>query len=140
MLKTSAYRRAYGQYFTPEPIVACCYTLLAGQLPASPRIADPACGDGAFLRYAAVHSLAGPRDLYGCDVDAALADALAADGLPNVCYADGLDLASLPEAAFDLVVGNPPFGVATALGDGQPLASEVRFLLRAIDLARPGGY
>ncbi|MFL5807308.1 MAG: N-6 DNA methylase [Roseiflexaceae bacterium] len=140
MLKTSAYRRAYGQYFTPEPIVACCYMLLAGRLPPNPRIADPACGDGAFLRYAAAHSLAAPQDLYGCDVDAALAGALAAEGLPNVCYADGLDRVSLPEAAFDLVVGNPPFGVATASGGVQPLASEVRFLLRAIDLARLGGY
>jgi len=28
MLKTNAYRRTYGQYFTPEPVVACCYALL----------------------------------------------------------------------------------------------------------------
>jgi SAM-dependent methyltransferase len=137
MLKINTYRRAYGQYFTPELVVACCYALLAHRLPSHPRVADPACGDGAFLRYAAAQGLAAPQDLYGCDVDAALASGLAAEGLPNVRRADGLDPASLPDATFDLVVGNPPFGVATT--PGHALASEVRFLLRAVELARPGG-
>src|SRR5215213_8642258 len=102
MLKINTYRRAYGQYFTPELVVACCYALLAHRLPLHPRVADPACGDGAFLRYAAAQRLVDPQDLYGCDVDAALASALAAEGLPNVCRADGLDPASLPDATFDL--------------------------------------
>jgi hypothetical protein len=139
MSKISAYRRTYGQFFTPEPVVACCYALLAGCLPSSPRIADPACGDGAFLRYAA-RGLAAAHDIYGCDVDTALVGELNATGLPNIRRADGLDPASLPTATFDLVVGNPPYGVAVQPRDGQPLASEARFLLRALDLARPGGY
>lgn len=132
-------RRAYGQYFTPEPVVAFCYTLLSGALPASPRIVDPACGDGAFLRYAA-HSIAKPSTLYGCDIDPALANTLAAAGLPGVRHADGLLAASLPDRSFDLVVGNPPFGVAARGEDGPARVSEVRFLLRALDIARPGGY
>src|SRR5689334_18188226 len=104
MSKVSVYRRAYGQYFTPEPVVACCYALLEGQLGAGPRVADPSCGDGAFLRYAAAQALAAPRDLYGCDVDAGLVGALRADGFQNVQRADGLDPAGLPGAPFDLVV------------------------------------
>jgi len=72
MTRIDTYRRAFGQFFTPELVVAVCYELLAGWLPAGARVADPACGDGAFLRYAAAHGLAAPRDLYGCDVDAAL--------------------------------------------------------------------
>jgi hypothetical protein len=140
MSKISPYRRAYGQFFTPEPVVACCYALLAGHLPANPRVADPACGDGAFLRYAAARGLAAAHDLHGCDVDAALIGELTAVGLPNIRRADGLDPASLPPAAFDLVVGNPPYGVAVSHRDGRPLASEARFLLRALDLTRPGGH
>src|SRR5436190_4336505 len=114
MSKTTAHRRAYGQFFTPEPVVACCYALLAGYLPPNPRIADPSCGDGAFLRYAAAHGLAAVQDLYGCDLDASLVGALAAAGLPQMRHADGLDPSSLPAASFDLVIGNPPFGVATS--------------------------
>lgn len=137
MIKKSDQRRLYGQFFTPDAVVACCYALLVDALPARPRIVDPACGDGAFLRYAAAHGLAAREDIYGCDIDAGLAGALGAAGLPNIRCADGLDPASLPDAAFDLVIGNPPFGVATR-GDARA-ASEVRFLARALDLARPGG-
>jgi type I restriction enzyme M protein len=139
MSKISGYRRAYGQYFTPESVVACCYALVASRLPPNPSIVDPACGDGAFLRYAALHGLAATDDLHGCDVDAALVGKLTGAGLLNISCADGLDPASLP-GGFDLVVGNPPYGVAVAPSDGPPLASETRFLLRALDLVKPGGH
>jgi predicted RNA methylase len=131
-------RRALGQYFTPDPVVTTCYGFIDGALPPRPRIVDPACGDGAFLRYAAAHHLAAPSDLHGCEVDPALVAALHTAGLAQIRQADGLAPASLPDATFDLVVGNPPYGVATAR-DGQALASESRFLLRAVELARPGG-
>lgn len=137
MPKVSSHRRAYGQYFTPEAVVACCYALLGGLLPAQPAIVDPACGDGAFLGHAAALGLAPAAHLAGCDLDAALVAELHARGLVGVRNADGLDPASLPDAAFDLVVGNPPFGVATS--GRAALASEVRFLQRACALARPGG-
>jgi predicted RNA methylase len=137
LLKKS-HQRIYGQFFTPDAVVACCYALLAGSLPARPQLVDPACGDGAFLRYAAAQGLAAREDIYGCDIDAALVGALVAAGLPHVRRADGLDAASLPVGAFDLVIGNPPFGIATAGGE-RPMASEVRFLLRALELVRPGG-
>jgi hypothetical protein len=139
MPNITTHQRAYGQFFTPEPVVACCYALLAGLLPHAPWVADPACGDGAFLRYAATHAISDRDHIAGCDVDAALAGGLAAD-LPLIRHADGLDPASLPAASFDLVIGNPPFGIGTADNGGAPLASEVRFLLRALELARPGGH
>jgi len=134
----TAHRRAYGQFFTPEPVVACCYQLCAASLPAMPQIVDPACGDGAFLRYAAAHVIAERDRISGCDLDPALAGALAAWGLPRVQQADGLDPASLPDASFDLVIGNPPYGVGGARNGGP--ASEGRFLLRALALARPSGH
>jgi hypothetical protein len=84
--------------------------------------------------------LAHPSDLYSCDLDAALVGELISGGLPNVRRADGLDTASFLAVSFDLVIGNPPFGVATSPGDGRAPASEVLFLLRAIEFARPGGH
>jgi hypothetical protein len=114
--------------------------LLAGCLPPAPKIVDPACGDGAFLRYAAAHALAAPEDIAGCDLDAALVAALVDLGLPGVRCVDGLDSANLANGVFDLVVGNPPFGVATSSYGTRMLPSEARFLLRALELVRPGGY
>ncbi|HEU5100146.1 MAG TPA: N-6 DNA methylase [Roseiflexaceae bacterium] len=136
----TAHRRAYGQFFTPERVVACCYQLLTGALPSAPRIVDPACGDGVFLRYAAANALTVAERLYGCDLDPALAATLATGGLTAVRHADGLDPAVLPDGAFDLVIGNPPYGVGGVRNGGTAPASEVRFLLRALDLARPSGY
>ena len=138
-ISVTAHRRAYGQFFTPEPVVACCYQLCAGRLPSRPQIADPACGDGAFLRYALAHGIADHDQVSGCELDAALADELAAAGLARIRLADGLAPASLPDAFFDLVIGNPPYGVGGARNGGTAPASEVRFLLRALELARPGG-
>jgi predicted RNA methylase len=105
-----------------------------------PQIVDPACGDGAFLRYAAAHAITDRDRISGCDLDPALADALATADLPRVRPADGLDTASLPAASFDLVIGNPPYGVGGTHNGGTAPASEVRFLLRALELARPGGH
>src|SRR3954469_10741591 len=95
LTSVTAHQRAYGQFFTPEPVVACCYQLCAGSLPARPQIVDPACGDGAFLRYAAAHAITDRDRLSGCDPAPALAAALAAAALPFVHHADGLDPASL---------------------------------------------
>lgn len=139
MPNSKPHRRIYGQYFTPPEVVACCFALLAGALPAEPAIVDPACGDGAFLGYALASGLAPAARLSGCDLDPALVDLLHAQGLAGARLADGLDPAALPAGAFDLVVGNPPFGVATSRLGQPALASEVRFLLRALELARPGG-
>jgi len=140
MSRVSNHRRAHGQFFTPALVVACCYDLLAGELAPGARIVDPACGDGAFLRAALERSLAPQEHLYGCDIDPALVAQLQGEGLARVALADGLDPDSQPAAAFDLVVGNPPFGVATSARGGRAQPSEVRFLLRALELARPGGY
>src|SRR3954470_15541145 len=103
LASVTAHQRAYGQYFTTELGVACCYHLCRGHLPAMPQIVDPACGDGAFLRYAAAHAITDRDHISGCDLDPALAAALVTAGLPHVRPADGLDPASLPTASFDLV-------------------------------------
>ncbi len=139
MSNVNMYRRIYGQFFTPEAVVTCCYRLIEGELPSIPAIVDPACGDGAFLRYALDHSMTLRERIIGCELDAALVADLVRSGLQGVRQADGLAPANLPTGGFDLVVGNPPFGVATSSEGRAMLASEVRFLLRALELARPGG-
>jgi predicted RNA methylase len=139
MANISQHRRTFGQFFTPQAVVACCYALVAAELPGAPRIVDPACGDGAFLTYAAERAIGAPDQLVGCDLDPALIAGLAASGLTGARVADGLDPASLPDGAFDLVIGNPPFGVATSANGSAALASEARFLIRAVELARAGG-
>src|SRR5215207_7298202 len=139
MSKISYHRRELAQFFTPRAVVACCFALIEAELPRAARIVDPACGDGAFLTYAAEHGLAARDHIIGCDLDPALIDGLVASGIVGAHLADGLDPASLPDSAFDLVIGNPPFGVATSANGTAALAIEARFLLRALELARPGG-
>jgi predicted RNA methylase len=138
MLKQTLYRRAYGQFFTPRAVVAHCYELLMGLLPPTPRLLDPACGDGAFLRFAIAQSVTERHLAYGSEIDADLVASLRADGL-QVLHTDGLDPAGLPADSFDVVVGNPPFGITTSRSEPHT-PSEVQFLLRALELVRPGGY
>lgn len=132
-------RRTYGQYFTPEAVVACCYQLLDRVLARHPRVADPACGDGVFLRYATTCGLAECADVYGCEIDPAYVAALQTDGFEHVYCTDGLG-AALERESFDLVVGNPPFGIALTAEQRRWPPSEVRFLLQALEIARPGGH
>jgi len=46
---------ALGQYFTPPTVVEFMYQMLLAMMPAKdkrlPRIIDPACGEGIFLKY-----------------------------------------------------------------------------------------
>jgi len=104
----------------------------------APRVIDPACGEGVFLRKALEAGIAERENLVGCDIDPALADVWAATGMANVHNADGL--ADHPELgietnAFDVVIGNPPFGF-----DGRGRSrKEIAFLHRFVRLARTGG-
>ena len=108
------------------------------ELPAQPRVIDPACGDGVFLRQALDCGLATCDRLFGCDIEPHFAESWRAGGLCRVYGADGLadhpDL-GITAGSFDLVVGNPPFGFA---GRGRP-RMEIAFLRRFVDLAAGGG-
>ena len=157
-LLAPADRKARGAHYTPP---ALADRLIALTLPpAAERVLDPACGGGAFLLAAA---RAGVPVLHGVELDPLAADvcraatALVHGGVPaEVDVGDFLELASdLPvmggesEASsvrtegFDAVVGNPPFasplrtGGAGGLGAYTDLAG--RFLVRSLDVVRPGG-
>jgi len=66
-------KRILGQYFTPAPVIEAAYAMLDvlsgrnhGQ---KVRIIDPACGDGAFLRYAIQQGIATKKTAIGIDCD-----------------------------------------------------------------------
>ena len=80
---------ALGQVFTPEPVVRAMLCLRRRR----GRVLEPACGDGAFLRFLEPGALA-------CELD------------PRVCppRACRLDFFALPEhEKFATIIGNPPY-------------------------------
>jgi len=126
-----------GQFFTPRALIDFAFDALAafGAEVADARVADPACGPGEWLRAALER---GAAQALGADCDPAMArawadSALAGDPRCALTVADGLAAGVLPEAACDLVVGNPPFGAD--LADAGPDA--LRELARTSRLPFP---
>ncbi len=106
------------QHFTPPHVVDLTFDLLErlyGPL-ASPRVIDPACGEGAFLCRALERGLTTPDRVVGIERDPELAGRLASADGPRLIVADALLGLRAPavEGAFDLVVANPPFGTGAA--------------------------
>lgn len=105
--------RELGQYFTPKPVVELCFRMLRTLDPevVSPRVIDPACGDGAFLAHALRCGLTAPDRLFGIDKDPEIIRRLRLPEGVRLCAANSLLSSSEhADASFDWVVGNPPFG------------------------------
>jgi SAM-dependent methyltransferase len=128
-------RRRLGAYYTPPHLVAHALDTLPSP-PTRARVADLACGEGAWLAEAAARWPA--ARLVGVDLDrAALARAaLALGDRVELRAGDG---ATERLGPLDLVVGNPPWGAGRAerVRRGQESAS--RFVARALTLLAPGG-
>ncbi len=138
--------RVVGQFFTPESVVRCMFSL--ADVREGGRAIDPSSGDGSFLLWAPEE-----LDLHACEVDpqyASRSGSLVRQGR----FIAGDALRSLREwwGIFDLVIGNPPFssqadlvkdpGVLSdfELGAGRKSQClEVLFLELFCKLARPGG-
>lgn len=134
------------QFFTPGRVVEfaldalCVLGLRGGRL----RIADPACGAGAFLAAAARRFP--EAEIWGCDVDGRLEAGWQASGLgggkAHLLVQDGLvdaPLLGMGAGTFDLVIGNPPYGFGVRRAAGSERI-ESQFLRRFVGLARPGGW
>ncbi len=153
-----ARRRALGAWYTPHELVD---ELVAAAL--DPRwvggrrgpitVLDPACGDGRFLAAAArrLAAMGATAELCGVDIDPhAVARARAALPTATIIEADALTR-PWDAAAFDVVLGNPPFlsplvaasGVAPGRREtvGGPYADAAAdFLLAAVEtVASDGG-
>jgi len=159
--------RPLGQHFTLLPVARTLVRWALGGLgDARPAtcldVADPACGDGAFLAAAALELGAGDTGRrVGVDLDPRCV--AAASQRPELAHAelvegDALRLAGQPPlapASFDLVVLNPPYigekgnaALFDAVRQSSPLwasRSVARmdylyyFLHLGLDLLRPGG-
>src|SRR6185369_7976478 len=107
----SAHKRLLGQYFTPEPVIEAAFAMLdilskreSGQ---KVRIIDPACGDGAFLRYAIQQGIATKKSVIGIDCDYRFDF----DKQSNGFYLKKQNgLLPIPEEkrGFEYIFGNPP--------------------------------
>ncbi len=109
----------YAQHFTPSRAVNLVYDVLHATIGplVSPRIIDPACGEGALLLGAVERGLTPPERTIGVERDPVLAaETLARPGGPRAAVADSLTGLRSPVAAgsFDLVVANPPYGTGAA--------------------------
>ena len=148
----NAQRRDTGLYYTPADLAARVVeiALREGGI-AGGRVLDPCAGAGAFLVAAA---RAGLRDLHGFDLDSeALRVARQALRLcgakARLRKADALRVASRRPA--DLLISNPPYGHVREPRERAFLLREFpalrggeidrysAFLLRALQLVRPGG-
>ncbi|MGA9351174.1 MAG: N-6 DNA methylase [Anaerolineae bacterium] len=115
---TNNRQKDLGQFFTPEPVVEFIYEMVRPMLPPQPKIIDPACGEGIFLRFARDHGITAEHNLYGCDLDEHIVEKWVNLGIfprrMHLYQHDGLyEDNSTPGVAldtFDLAIGNPPFG------------------------------
>src|SRR5512135_2636247 len=130
LARGSAERKALGAYYTPGALVEAALAWL----PRPERVADLACGDGAWL------AAAGRRwpqaALYGVDIDAEAA-AAARRRVPGAAIevADGTRW----RGGVDCVVGNPPWG-AGRIGNVRRGAESVSaFVDAAVENLAPGG-
>lgn len=130
-------RKARGAFFTPE-LVARYVTEWAVRSPTD-RVLEPSCGEAAFLLEAGrrLDALGAPKGLRGLLHGAELHDHSAVTALGHL-RAEGYDariavgdfLRSEPEAAYDAVIGNPPY-VRYQAFSGDARAAAQRAALRA---------
>ncbi|MBM4034408.1 MAG: hypothetical protein FJ291_21900 [Planctomycetes bacterium] len=145
-MKAMARRRELGQYFTPQPVAAFAFDALTafGLSGQRLRVVDPACGEGVFLLEALRRWP--EAEVWGWDLDAGLTERWLAAGLSgprvHLQVEDGLlgtPLWGLKQEQFDLVIGNPPYGLGLPRpGRGETI--EALFVRRFVALARPGGW
>lgn len=122
-IKKTEQKKDLGQYFTPQTVVKFMYDIIKTlRQKEKPKIIDPACGEGIFLKYALEQGITDGDNLYGCDVDAGVQEKWGAFGVLNkmklLIHNGLLDSKELgiERDKFDLVIGNPPYG-GTGLGE-----------------------
>lgn len=107
-----------GQFFTPLEVVSFMYDFLEliGDLPEDPKIIDPACGEGIFLKYALENGITIGENLYGIDIDPVVKRSWLELGIAQKAklfihngLLDDEELGVIPDS-FDIVIGNPPYG------------------------------
>jgi SAM-dependent methyltransferase len=150
-------RRQLGAWYTPDALVETVVEnvvtreFVERRAGRRLRVLDPACGDGRFLAAAGrrIASFGGVAELTGVDIDAG-ALAAAAERVPSaITSRDDALRRTWDDAAFDLVVGNPPFlsplaastnrAGSSRRGGGPYADAAVEFLALAAELVDADG-
>lgn len=136
-----------GAFFTPPHVAKFMWQVLSPRLPANAKVLEPSVGSGVFLEHA-------PSD---ADITALELDETSSK-VTSILYpkADvilGDALLHDRRDYYDLVIGNPPYGVSLEFDDngeewhsvGKAKAkrkgkSETAFIELAIKAVKPGGY
>lgn len=137
-----------GAFFTPTHVARFIWQVLTPRLPESPRILEPSVGSGVFLEHA-------PSDAQITALELDKTSAKVTSLLyPNAEIIEGDALTHDRRDYYDLVIGNPPYGLSlefddigedwTSIGKAskgkRKSKSEVLFIELAIKATKPGGY
>ena len=136
-----------GAFFTPPHVARFMWQCLTPRLPANPRILEPSVGSGVFLEHAPADS-----DITAIELDKTSAK-VTSILYPDAEIIEGDALLHDRRDYYDLVIGNPPYGVTVEFdaGDEEWQAvnkrkglrrgkSETAFMELAIKAVKPGGY
>ncbi len=120
-LSSPSLRKANGAHYTPGALAEFVARQVFRQIAAdTPRVLDPACGDGALL--AAFQNQCPGSQLHGYDLDGAALVQVAANLTGVFEETDFLEVAKshrdelFAPAGFDVVVANPPYVRTQVLG------------------------
>jgi len=136
-----------GAFFTPTHVAKFTWDVLKPRIGAQPKVLEPSVGSGVFLEHA-------PED---AEITALELDETSAKvtGLlyPNAEIIEGDALIHNRRDYYDVVIGNPPYGVSVDFDDNgeewisvnktkgrRKGRSEVAFIELAIKAVKPGGY
>ena len=141
LLTTEEYQAAQSTvntaFYTPWFITQVMYQGLARLGVTKGRVLEPAAGTGIFMASQPAHWQLEWQAVEMDLVSGAILRHLQPHARIQVC---GLQNAVLPDAGFDLILGNVPFG-DYPIHDrrlGSPVIHDY-FLLRSVELVRPGG-
>lgn len=139
---------AGGAFYTPTHVAKFVWQALESKLPLKPRVLEPSVGSGIFLEHAPADAEITALELDSTSVK------VTSLLYPQAEVIEGDALTHNRRDYYDLVIGNPPYGVtcefeqeegevwvsgSTAKGKRKG-KSEVLFIELAIKAAKPGGY
>lgn len=139
---------AGGAFFTPTHVAKFVWQALENRLPSKPRVLEPSVGAGVFLEHAPIDA-----EITALELDSTSAKVTSLL-YPKADVILGDALTHERRNYYDLVIGNPPYGVTCEF---EPIAgedwvsgslakgirkgkSEVLFIEMAIKACKPGGY
>ncbi|WP_353856854.1 N-6 DNA methylase [Bacillus sp. Bos-x628] len=142
----NAYSR--GAIFTPPNVSKFMWDVLASKLPKNPRVLEPSAGAGVFLEHAPKSA-----SITALELDKTSAKVISIL-YPAAEVIEGDALIHDRRAYYDLVIGNPPYGVSVEFEAPKDEVwssvsktknkyrgkSEVAFIELAIKSVKPGGY